>query len=209
MDNFDFNRIHDFDEHINKSIPSYDLLVDMSKSIAEYFYTKEAVVYDLGCSTGKMLLEIDTVCKKMGIDNSNLLPKANPNFQSLDLNKENAVYNACVVFSLFTMQFLNVKRREGYIKGIYNGLIEGGALIIAEKVYQDDGRAQEAMTFSHYEMKMRSFTTEEILKKEKSLRQVMKPMNQTDFEELLKDTGFRVVTSYWQCFNFKAYLCIK
>jgi tRNA (cmo5U34)-methyltransferase len=118
---FDFNKITDFDEHIDKSIPSYNLLVEMTKSIAEYFYTKESVIYDLGCSTGKMLREIKAVSKKRGIDNSNLLPKANPNFESIDLNKEDVVFNACVVFSLFTMQFLNVNRRYGYINGIYKG----------------------------------------------------------------------------------------
>jgi tRNA (cmo5U34)-methyltransferase len=207
--NFDFNKINDFDEHIDKSIPSYNLLVEMTKSIAEYFYTKESVIYDLGCSTGKMLSEIKSVSKKRGIDNSDLLPKADPNFESIDLNKEDIVFNACVVFSLFTMQFLNVNRRYSYINGIYKGLISGGALLISEKVYQDSGRAQEVMTFSHYEMKMRSFSASAILDKEKSLRQVMKPMEQQDFEQLLKEVGFRTVTPYWQCFNFKAYLCIK
>lgn len=211
-ENFTFNQFthsKDFDTHIDASIPSYSLLVEMSKSIAEYFYTQDAVIYDLGCSTGKMLKEIKSVSRKRGIDNSTLLPKADPDFESLDLNKEDVVVNACVVFSLFTMQFLNVKRREGFIKSIFKGLNEGGALLISEKVYQENGRAQEILTFSHYEMKLKSFSADQILDKEKALRQVMKPMDQLDLEELLKGAGFRTVTSYWQCFNFKAYLCIK
>jgi tRNA (cmo5U34)-methyltransferase len=207
--NFDFNKIRDFDNHIDNSIPSYSLLVEMTKSIAEYFYTKESVIYDLGCSTGKMLMEIESVSKKRGIDNSKLLPVGIDGFESIDLNKEDVVFNACVVFSLFTMQFLNVSRRAGYINGICKGLIDGGALLIAEKVYQDSGRAQEVMTFSHYEMKQKSFSAEDILAKEKSLRQVMKPMDETDFESILNNAGFKTVATYWQCFNFKAYLCIK
>jgi tRNA (cmo5U34)-methyltransferase len=156
-----------------------------------------------------MLMEIESVSKKRGIDNSKLLPVGIDGFESIDLNKEDVVFNACVVFSLFTMQFLNVSRRSGYINGICKGLIDGGALLIAEKVYQDSGRAQEVMTFSHYEMKQKSFSADDILAKEKSLRQVMKPMDKTDFESILNNAGFKTVTTYWQCFNFKAYLCIK
>jgi hypothetical protein len=50
MSQFDFNKIDDFDDHINKSIPNYDLLIDSIKSMSEYFYVKSASIYDLGCS---------------------------------------------------------------------------------------------------------------------------------------------------------------
>lgn len=212
MSTFDFNnfkRSADFDEHINSSIPNYSLLVESAKSIAEYFYSENAVIFDLGCSTGEMLRSIDTKCKKRGVDYSTLLPKADERFENIDLNKNDVVVNACVVFSLFTMQFLHTTRRRAFIEGIRKGLIDGGALIIAEKVYQQNGRAQEILTFSHYEQKRKSFSSDDILDKEKALRQVMKPMNESDLESMLRESGFSVVTSFWQSFNFKAYLCIK
>ena len=46
---------------------------------------------------------------------------------------------------------------------IYQGLNYGGALILCEKVYQDYGKVQEIMTFSHYDYKVKKFTADEII----------------------------------------------
>jgi tRNA (cmo5U34)-methyltransferase len=130
MTQFDFNTIDNFDDHINKSIPNYDLLIDSIKSMSEYFYVQSASIYDLGCSTGKLLKSLPFDCRKVGYDYSNLLPTTNGDssleFHSVDLNKSFKINNACIVYSIFTMQFLDPLKRSAYLSTIKEGLIKGG-----------------------------------------------------------------------------------
>jgi tRNA (cmo5U34)-methyltransferase len=210
---FDFNKINDFDDHINKSIPNYDLLVEMIKSMSEYFYTPNSSIYDLGCSTGKLLKSLTFNCKKYGYDNSKLLPENsevdNLYFENHDLNQKFPINTACLVYSIFTMQFLDPMKRKQYLTQIYEGMIPGGCLFITEKIYQEQGISQEIFSFSHYDYKLKQFTGNEILKKEKDLRYNMKPLHDTELSHLLKSCGFKVVTPFWQMFNFKGYICIR
>lgn len=208
MTPFDFNKIQDFDDHINKSIPNYNVLLSMIVSLSEYFVVKDAKIYDLGCSTGKLLKTIDAPCEKIGYDLAELLPKEH-GFYKVDLNKSFVVENACVVYSVFTMQFLDPSKRLNYIKTVYDGLNIGGAFIIAEKIFQQSGNIQEIFSFSHYDYKRQSFTSDEIIKKEKDLRFVMKPMLESDLLFALKNVGFNTISSFWQSFNFKAFIAIK
>lgn len=213
MSQFDFNKIDDFDDHINKSIPNYDLLIDSIKSMSEYFYVRSASIYDLGCSTGKLLKSLPFECNMYGYDYSNLLPttngKLNLEFRNVDLNGNFPISNACIVYSIFTMQFLDPLRRKAYLSRIYEGLISGGCLIIAEKIYQEHGMAQEVFSFSHYDFKLKQFKAEDILKKERDLRYNMKPLDDSTLTHLLKGAQFKIVSPFWQMFNFKAYIAVK
>lgn len=76
MKEFSFNTIEDFDEHILTSIPNYDILIEAIKSMSEYFMTEGSNIYDLGCSTGKLLKSIKREgVNKIGYDVANLLPE--------------------------------------------------------------------------------------------------------------------------------------
>ena len=205
---FDFNKIQDFDSHILKSIPNYDVLVSSIKSISEYFFVDDCNVYDLGCSTGKLLKSLKCNCNKIGYDNATLLPDES-GFTKVDLNEPIEIQNACMVYSIFTMQFIKTTQRQRYLANIFDGLINGGAFIICEKIYQQSGKVQEILSFSHYDYKLTQFDGNEILAKEKDLRYIMKPCNDIELENLLSNAGFIVVSQFWQMFNFKAYLAIK
>lgn len=103
---FDFNTIENFDDHINKSIPNYDILWNSIISISEYFFVDNTNVYDLGCSISKLLKSLDIKCFKYGYDVATLLPQEE-GFVNVNLNEPFPLMNACVVYSIFTMQFLN------------------------------------------------------------------------------------------------------
>lgn len=206
--NFSFDTVNNFDEHISNSIPNYNVLIDSIKSISEYFFVDGCNVYDLGCSTGMLLKSLNCNCHKIGLDNSNLLPKED-GFNNADLNLEMELNNSCLVYSIFTMQFLKPIRRISYLKEIYDSLIDGGCLIICEKIYQINGKVQEILSFSHYDYKLEKFGANELLSKERDLRFIMKPMNENSLDEYLKNTGFSSVSSFWQMFNFKGYIAIK
>ena len=211
MIKFDFNTIKDFDNHINKSIPNYDLLINSIQSLSEYFFVKDANIYDLGCSTGKLLNSIKTDCNKIGYDYSSLLPTSaiDVEFKNINLNDDFKLYNSCLVYSIFTMQFLNPIKKLQYLKNIYDGLNDGGCLIICEKIYQDNGKIQEILSFSHYDYKLNSFSSDDILKKEKDLRYIMKPNSESDLNNLIQKAGFKTFSTFWQMFNFKGIIAIK
>lgn len=208
MEKFSFDTIKNFDEHILKSIPNYDILFSSINSISEYFFVEGRNIYDLGCSTGKLLKGINGNYNKIGYDIASLLPNEE-GFHAIDLNKPFKLNNACVVYSIFTMQFLNPQSRKKYLWQIYEGLDKGGALIICEKVYQEHGKVQEIISFSHYDYKLNHFSSEEIISKERDLRFIMKPCNNNELTELIKSVGFDIVTDFWQTFNFKGIIAIK
>jgi len=211
MNKFDFNTIKDFDEHISKSIPNYDVLINTILSMSEYFITKDTAIYDLGCSTGKLLKSIKYPNLKIGYDNAKLMPEKDSEieFKNIDLNGEFEVKNACIVYSIFTMQFLNRMSRENFCKTVYDGLNSGGAFILCEKIYQENGMMQEVLSFSHYDYKGNHFTEEEIIKKEKDLRYIMKPNSMQQNIHLLQSAGFKTITSFWQSYNFVGLIAIK
>lgn len=64
-------------------------------------------------------------------------------------------------------------------------------------------------TFSNYENKRKTFTSDEILDKEKDLRSIMNPVTQQDNIELLKKAGFKTIEPFFQSLNFKGYICKK
>jgi len=208
---FDFNTIKDFDSHILKSIPNYDLLVKTILSMSEYFISKDATIYDLGCSTGKLLKVIPYNNLKIGYDCAELMPKESEDvkFVNIDLNDFFEIKNSCVVYSIFTMQFLNRERRQNYCDLVYKGLNEGGAFFLCEKIYQQDGLLQEILSFTHYDYKCNHFTEEDIIKKERDLRYIMKPNTLQANLQLLNKAGFTNITTFWQSYNFVGLIAIK
>ncbi len=75
--------------------------------------------------------------------------------------------------SLFSLQSIREDKKLPLLRHGFNGLIPGGALIIAEKLLAENAFFQNALTFDHFDFKRRHFSPEQILAKEQSLRGVM------------------------------------
>lgn len=214
--NFSFNTVEDFDNHIDLSIPNYANLQQAILRIATHYLRDNGRVYDLGCSTGLLLSKLSEIADMgtdlVGIDQSeNLLPTTENSrirFINQDLTKPSFVFDpANLILSVFTMQFLPLESRAELIAKVYDALPVGGAFIIAEKQYINDGYLQDTFTFSYYDMKLKHFSAEEILDKQFSLRRIMRPLSEGENRELL--SKFSRVVSFWQFLSFKAYLCVK
>lgn len=217
---FSFNSIQNFDNHILQSIPNYDLLFETIKILSDYFVRDNTNVYDIGCSTGKLLKSLDEKydlnVKYIGLDeSSNLLPKESLSTKTIFLNRnlnDKSKYdfdNASLIFSIFTLQFLNKEIRQPLVNKVYDSLIPGGAFIVAEKVFCNDAKMQDIFTSSYYDFKKKSFTEKQILDKEVDLRKILKPGNDKDLQTLLLDAGFTNFTLFYKFLNFEAYLCVK
>lgn len=215
---FSFDTIQNFDSHILASIPNYDVLFNSLLILSDYFVKENKIVYDVGCSTGKLLISLDKKykdinCEFVGLDKSlNLLPKDSTmrcRFVETDLNQPFSFWDASLVFSIFTLQFLDKDSREQVLKSIYDGLNIGGALIITEKVHAPDGISQDIFTSSYYDFKKQYFTEKQILDKEVDLRKILKSNTTKDNIDLLSRVGFKKIYFFWKYFNFEGYIAIK
>jgi tRNA (cmo5U34)-methyltransferase len=215
MSNFSFDEIKNFDTHIDMSIPNYNQLKEIILDMSSYFI-KGANVYDLGCSTGMLLDELSKrySANYIGYDISeNLLGKNCENkkviFFLKDIFLDLEVSDADIVYSIFTLQFIQKYKRLPILKNVYKGLKDGGALIITEKISLDSGYIQDIFQFTYYDYKSRHFTYNDIFEKQKDLRVIMLPISENENIELLRNAGFSKIHSFWQSLLFKGWICIK
>ncbi|MDX8383172.1 MAG: methyltransferase domain-containing protein [Ghiorsea sp.] len=215
---FSFNKIKNFDEHIISSIPSYNDMQMMVKNLSAYFIRPNTNVYDIGCSTGKLLKSInnsiDTNFIGIDIEKENFSDSCEDN----DMKNLSFVFddienvelrNASLVTSIFTLQFLQYNKRDIVLKNIYDSLNPGGAFIITEKVYANDTQINDMFTFSFMNFKKESFSDEQILSKEYDLRTLFNLLPNDDFFNSLNDMGFSRVETFWKAYNFIGVVCIK
>jgi tRNA (cmo5U34)-methyltransferase len=211
---FSFATIKDFDTHISLSIPGYEDLVRHILNLSTYFIKPDSGVYDYGASTGKL---IDELYKRRrhfstsywGIDKEYNLAGGTDRVIISDFFDYDPQFKSSLSLSIFTLQFLPVDKRAELLDRIYDNLLPGGALIVAEKTYIDDGYLNDAFTFSYYDFKLDSFTEKEILDKARDLRDIMRPLTEPENYRLFENAGFRKVQPFWQSLNFKAWVLLK
>lgn len=224
MTKFTFaTRDEGFDNHINQSIRHYGDLWNDVLSMSQYFVEDYTNVVDIGCSTGKLL--------KAMIAQNTFAPQANyigvevePDFfDVLDEDEKNISnlhyakgdirsfgFNNCsLVTSIFTLQFMPQRDRQLVIDCIFNGLQKGGAFIFAEKTVAESPRIHEIRTFTYYDFKRESFTTDDIMDKERTLRHMMKPNTRSELIDMVTNAGFEHVDSFWQNHAFTGFIAIK
>ena len=207
MDKFDFNKIKDFDRHINLSIPNYDFLKENIIYLIEALTENETKVLDLGCSTGSLLFEINKLKNNtyIGYDISNLLPEADYSKDNLYFKKENIIDvdlpdNASVISSIFTLQFLPTHKRKTVIDKVYESLNKDGYFIVCEKIHAIDPCLESITNAIYYKYKGKHFSSEEILKKQQGLTSVMKLKT---MPALLNELNkFSMVEVFWKSYGF-------
>lgn len=212
MSKFSFNTISDFDNHISNSILGYEILHTLIVNISSFFIKNGVVPIDLGCTSGKLIKAIQEQysCKCIGFDITD------NNFdKSLDLRIQDITDPAFIIpetniiYSIFTLQFIDYNKRLNVLKNIYQSLYKNGAFVFCEKEICSNGIIQEVFTFSNYQNKRNIFSADEILNKEVDLRSIMNSIESKDNIELLKKAGFKTIEPFFQSLNFKGYICKK
>lgn len=217
MKKFDFNTIENFDDHIDKSVSNYREITDLIKLLSTYFIKDGNFVYDLGCSTGKLIKELSLDNPKadfIGYDiSTNMIEEGeegNVSFVNVDItDKGLKFYNTNLILSIFTLQFLDIEDRYNLVKRVYNNLNRGGAFIVTEKVFLDSGFLQDVFIFTHYDQKLKSFKPKEILSKQRDLRRIMRPLTDSENIEIFKEAGFTKIETFYQSLNFKGWVLVK
>jgi tRNA (cmo5U34)-methyltransferase len=227
MADFTFaHRQEGFDNHIEQSIRGYSNLLEDVVSLSRYFVEDDTNIVDIGCSTGKLtkaMMEYNSdhspAAQYFGVevadgfkqdlkDRTKELNKGNVEFVMKDIRKFQ-FSNCNLVTSIFTLQFMPKKDRKKVVQNIYHGLNEGGAFIFAEKTICESALVQDMITFNYYDYKRKSFDTEDIMDKEKTLRNIMKPLTWKDLELMVSFAGFKTVQPFWRNHSFVGALAIK
>jgi tRNA (cmo5U34)-methyltransferase len=223
---FDKEVVTVFDDMVLRSVPFYAEIHRMIAELTRDFAVKNTNVYDLGCSTGATLVNLDKALPQnihfVGIDNSaEMLKSCEANlkaagverkvsYQNQDLNSNVRLTNPSVVILCLTLQFLRPLNREKIIRKIYDSLPENGAVILIEKILTEHSICNRLFIEHYYQFKMRNGYNEiEISKKRESLENVLVPYKLSENEELLTASGFRFIEVFFKWYNFAGLIAIK
>lgn len=215
-----------FGDMLERSIPFYFELQNMIVDLTEEFAAKGAAVYDLGCSTGTTLALLarrlhDKESCLCGIENSlPMLKKAEENlnalniknyrFEQQDLNNGVKMENAAVVILNLVLQFVRPLNRDKLIRDVFEGLRDGGCLILVEKVTATNPRLNRKFIDSYHEFKRRNLYTDmEIARKREALESILIPYRLEENIELLRRNGFETVEIFFRWFNFCGLIALK
>ena len=213
-----------FDEHVRKSVPFYDIGHDLICKLSDFFVAGDSVCYELGCSTGELTSKLakHNAHKKgarfIGIDvEESMILKArekasdlpNLEFVADDIN----VFEyepANLIVAYYTVQFAHPSLRQELINRIYNSLNWGGAFVMFEKVRGADPRFQDIVTSLYVDYKLdQGYDEAEIISKNRSLRGVLEPFSTQGNLDLLKRAGFVDYMSIMKYVCFEGFLAIK
>jgi tRNA (cmo5U34)-methyltransferase len=215
-----------FDDMVVRSVPFYLEIQRMMTEIAADFAAEGTNVYDLGCSTGTTLVNLDKVLPEnvnfVGIDESEeMLKKCKGNFEAegvkrkydlkrVDLNQGVRIENASVVVMCLTLQFIRPLYREKLLKEIFQQMNDNSCFILIEKVLGEDSLFNRLFIDYYYDFKRRNNYNEmEISQKREALENVLIPYKLMENRELLLSTGFRYVDTFFKWYNFSGMIAVK
>jgi tRNA (cmo5U34)-methyltransferase len=215
-----------FDDMLDRSVPFYQETQRMIVEMVSDFAVDGTNIYDLGCSTGTTLLNLNrnlgSRVRYIGIDYSEeMLSKcraklAENHFEGeyelicADMNSGVHVENASVVLMVLTLQFIRPLYREKLIKSLLSGLNENGCLILVEKVLGEDSLFNRLFIKYYYDMKKRrGYSEMEISQKREALENVLIPYKLLENRELLLNQGFRYCDVFFKWYNFCGIVAVK
>ena len=215
-----------FDDMLDRSVPFYAEMHRMTCEMAADFAVENTSLYDLGCSTGTMMLALDRVVPKhvtlIGVDSSEeMMTRAREKFRQhgirhpyelicADLNKSIQITNASVVLMNLTLQFIRPLYRETLITSLARGLNDRGCLLLVEKVLPKNSMVNRLFIKYYYQFKERQgYSKLDIAQKREALENVLVPYRIEENCELLLNSGFSDCEVFFKWYNFCGILAIK
>ena len=212
-----------FDDHVKNSVPFYDETHKLISFLSTFFLNTGSLCYEIGCSTGTLIKRIEEYNKNneikyIGIEPSkklislarNKIKKKNIKF----INKSIEDFNlnpSDLIISHFTLQFIDVDKREMVLEKIYNSIKLGGCFVFFEKNFFNTPEVDYIMSSVYnYDFKRsKNHQIEKIYEKAYSLRGVMKLHSENETLKLLKKFNYKNISSVFKWGQFTGYLCIK
>ena len=219
-----------FDNMLERSIPQYQTMRELSGKLAAALVHPDSSILDIGSSRGDNILQISQYAKLnqhyFGIEISQpmldtsrelLREYINRGFVDLlehDLRNGLPIYEEntpiSIVCSILTLMFVPMEYRYKVVADIYKILPPGGALILVEKLLGNTPDIDRLMVDEYYEMKrMNGYSMEDIDRKKLSLEGVLVPQTINSNIAMLQSVGFLTVDCFWRWMNFGGLLAIK
>ena len=212
-----------FDDMLERSVPFYK----ESQKITEFFALKHleegAILYDLGCSTASLLLNIhrslDTKVELIGLDNSQaMLEQAKRKCEAYGAKIQ--VYNADILeyeykkanvfVSNYTLQFIRPLVREELVKKIADSLSQEGVFIFSEKVISHHSKLNKDLIECYYGFKKeQGYSEYEIMQKREALENVLVPYSEEENIKMALNCGFSHCEVVFRWANFCTFIAIK
>lgn len=213
-----------FDEHVRKSVPLYTEGHDVICQLSDFFLPKNAVVTELGVSTGALSEKFlkhnagrDDL-RYVGVDVvESMIERARERCGGdprVEFRHEDVLASelprSSMIISYYTIQFVPPRARQDLINRIYEALEWGGAFVLFEKVRAPDARFQDIMAQVYQEYKLQNeFSESEILHKQRSLKGVLEPFSTQGNIDLLRRAGFVDIMTVMKYVCFEGFLAIK
>jgi len=215
-----------FPDMLRRSIPGYDASLEAIATLARRYVRQDTRCYDLGCSLGASTLAMrhnigQTGCEIIAVD---LAPAMVERCRAILAADETDVPvtveaadirhvpidNASMVVLNYTLQFLPVADRVTLIRRIHEGLVDGGVLVLSEKVADEDPVVESLLVDLHHEFKRaNAYSDLEIARKRAALEKVLIPESTGAHLQRLADAGFVHCSVWLKHFNFVSILAIR
>ncbi len=212
-----------FDDMIARSVPFYKENLDLIASLVVASVKEGARIYDLGCSTGSLLIEIakrsDKRLELIGLDNAAPMIERARNkakafgvdvrFEVADI-LEYPFEQADIFIANYTMQFIRPLHREKFIAKLYEHLKPSGRFFMSEKIISEDKELSKQLVDIYYAFKKRQgYSDYEIAQKREALENVLVPYTLQENMQMLKECGFSYVEPIFRWANFATFYAKK
>lgn len=215
-----------FPDMVTRSVPGYENITELVGVIGKEFAQPESTIYDLGTSLGACLASIMSrvhtpSVRFIGVDNSqSMITRAETILQPFNVSHDVQLLaedvhnvdidNASVVVLNFTLQFVDVDKRDALIAKIYQGLRPNGVLVVSEKLAFADAQISKDFQLIHEGFKRdQGYSDLEISQKREALENVMIVDTQDTHIARLQAAGFTRVTRCFQYLQFASFIAFK
>ncbi len=223
---FDSSVTHVFDDMLQRSIPHYAEMRQLTGAIAKKFYQPGTHVVDLGCSLGgaiaELIDELGTDASFLGCEVSepmrteaierfgDLIDSGVVTITDTDLRTDYPDVPASVTLCVLTLMFVPIEYRQRIVHDAWTRTVPGGIFLMVEKVLGDNAVVDELLTGMYLDWKAsQGYSQEEIDRKRLALEGVQVPITASWNDQLLRRAGFQSVDCYWRSGKFAGWLAIK
>ena len=219
-----------FPDMLRRSIPGYAASIEAIGSLAARYVRPGTNCYDLGCSLGAATLAMrhgidQPACRVVAVDTSPAMvercreaiaeddrnhgPETEVDVVEADI-RDIEFLNASMVVLNYTLQFLDLADRDTMIARIFDGLNDGGLLVLSEKVIDENEEMEALLVDLHHEHKRRNnYSTLEIARKRAALENVLVPETVAAHRARLEAAGFAHTAVWLRYFNFVSIIAIR
>ena len=221
---FDKNVSKVFDKHVKQSIPFYNNFQKQVAKISEFYLKDSSIIYDIGCSTGNFILELNKLKRKklniIGIDKSrdmikiaesktHKIKRNNLEFIQSNIFEVN-LKKADLIICTLMLPFFSHAEQKKLLKKIFKNLKIGGAAIFLNKSISSHPNFENIFNQLYNDFKIdQGIDPSDVLKKTKSLRSVHTLNTANDDYYMLKKIGFKKIDIFFKYLNFTGFITEK